>query len=103
MRQSWKSVIAQIIETRLKEPVHTGLINRKCLFTRKTKMMDLFLLSLLLVFHHLFQFVVGSCVLCLQFLALYSQITTKLLHLDEEQKRNSQKNSSMESNVETFW
>lgn len=44
----------------------------------------LFLFSFLLIFDHLLQLVVGSCILCLKFLALDSQVTTKLLHLDEE-------------------
>lgn len=51
--------------------------------------MYLFLFSLLLIFDHLLQLVVGSCVLCLQFLALDSQVTTKLLHLDKEAELSS--------------
>lgn len=46
--------------------------------------MYLFLFCLLLVFDHLLQLVIGSSVLCLQLLALNSQVTTKLLYLDED-------------------
>ena len=53
--------------------------------------MYLLLFSLLLVFDHLLQFVIGSSVLCLQLLALDSQVTTELLHLDEEAQVESGK------------
>lgn len=42
----------------------------------------LLLFSLLLVFDHLLQLVIGSSVLSLQLLALDSQVTTKFFHLD---------------------
>lgn len=44
----------------------------------------LFLFCLLLVFDHLLQLVIGSSILCLQLLALDSQVSTKLLYLDED-------------------
>lgn len=55
-----------------------GII-RLCLSSRT----NLFLLSFLLVFDHLLQLVIGCSILCLQLLTLDSQITAKLLDLNE--------------------